>query len=154
MTPEQKRKFNTVFGGIFFAVGSIAWALTAYFAVTPNPPRPHPVLNSASVDLASCRTALGSLGYQASVKDNDVTGYEPLSGNPKLQLERATLAASVCKMSLKSFCMGEGCEQPGVTVVVTRPPVSGAAKAEAAKPGAKDAKTANTAKDGKDAKKP
>lgn len=120
MTPEQKRKFNTVFGSVFLVGGFAAWALTAYFAVTPNPPRPFPVLNSASVDLASCRSALGALGYQATMKDRDVIAFEPLSDNPKQQLERASLAASVCKLPLKSFCMGEGCEQPGVTVVVTR----------------------------------
>lgn len=121
MTPEQQRKYNTIFGSVFLGVGVVAWLLTAYFAVTPNTPRPFPVLNAPSIDLPSCRNALSTLGYQVSVTGNDVTAFEALTDNPKQQLERATLAASICKIPLKSFCMGEGCEQPGVTIVVSRP---------------------------------
>lgn len=120
MTPEQKRKFNTFFGSAFLGAGLIAWGLTAYFAVTPNPPKPVPVIGAATVDLGSCRSVLGSLGYEATVSDPTVTAYEPLSANPQEQLQKATLAAAVCKLPLKSFCMGDGCERPGLTLVVYR----------------------------------
>lgn len=121
MTPAQRRQFNTIFGGLFIGLGIIAWILTFYFAMTPNEPAPAPVLGAPSVDLQSCRTALAQLGYTATLKDHDVTAFEPLSANPKDQLERASTAALVCKLPLKAFCMGDGCEQPGLTLVVRKP---------------------------------
>lgn len=120
MSPEQKRKFNTVFGGVFMATGIFAWALTAYFAVTPNAPKPAPVVSGTTIDLSSCQNSLRALGYEATLKNKDVTAYEQLSPtDPKQQLDRATIAATVCRLPLKSFCMGEGCERNGVTIVVT-----------------------------------
>ncbi len=120
MTPVQRRQFNTAFGGVFIGLGIIAWILTFYFAMTPNEPAPAPVI-ATSVDLQSCRTALAQLGYTATLNDHDVTAFEPLTANPKDQLERASTAALVCKLPVKSFCMGEGCEQPGLTLVVRKP---------------------------------
>jgi len=118
VSPEQKRKFNTVFGGMFIATGIFAWALAAYFAVTPNPPKPAPVVNGTSIDVPSCRNTLRALGYEVTVKGKDITAYESAITEPKLQLDRATVAATVCRLPLKSFCMGEGCERPGITIVV------------------------------------
>ena len=122
MSPEQKRKFNTAFGGFFFLSGLLAWGLAAYFAVTPNPPKPAPTVAGTVVDLNSCSRALRNLGYtDVTVEKNDVTAREPLSSDPKAQLERATIGATMCKMEMKSFCMGEACTHPGVTLVVTKP---------------------------------
>jgi len=122
MSPEQKRKFNTAFGGFFFLSGLVAWGLAAYFAVTPNPPKPAPTVASTVVDLNSCATALRNLGYtDVTVEKNDVTAREPLSADPKAQLGRATIGATMCKLEMKSFCMGEACTHPGVTLVVTNP---------------------------------
>ena len=118
MSPEQKRKFNTLFGGVFIATGVLAWGLTTYFALTPNPPKPAPVIGTATIDLPSCRTVLASLGYDAAVTDGTVVAHEALSANPKEQLQKATLASTVCKLPMKSFCMGEGCPRPGLTIVV------------------------------------
>lgn len=145
MSPEQKRKFNTVFGSVFMATGVFAWALTAYFAVTPNPKRPAPVVRSLSIDLPSCQKTLISLGYEATIKNKDVTAHEMLSAtDPKGQLDRATIASTVCRLPMKSFCMGEGCERPGVTLVVTADeapghPAATPAKAAAATAPAKPA---------------
>lgn len=149
MTPEQKRKFNTVFGGIFLGTGIVAWMLTVYFAVSPNAPAPAPVLSAPSVSLTSCRDALSQLGYQVTLKEPDVTAFEPLSADPKEQLDRASVAALVCKIPMKSFCMGEGCEQPGLTLVLRKPvdrsDAASAVKAKeaaaAAKPSAKTEKS-------------
>jgi len=120
MSPEQKRKFNTTFGGVFLATGIFAWALTAYFAVTPNPPKPAPVASGVTIDLASCQNSLRALGYAVTMKDKDITAHEALSlEDPKTQLDRATVAATVCRLPMKTFCMGQGCEKPGVTLVVS-----------------------------------
>lgn len=136
MTPEKKRKFNTIAGSAFLTIGLLAWGLTVYFAVTPNPPKPTPVQPTAVVDLASCRSVLTSMGFSASVVGREVSVFEELTSNPKVQLDRVTMAEAVCKLSLKSFCMGEGCDRVGVNFVL--------APAEATKPAA--AAPANTGK--------
>lgn len=140
MSPEQKRKFNSVFGGVFMASGLVAWGLTAWFAITPNPPKPAPVINAATIDMASCSQSLIRLGYQTTVKDKEVTAFEQLMADPKDQLQRATVASTLCRLPLKSFCMGEGCDKPGVTIVVSSdetkrtPPSSAPAAAAVAAP--------------------
>ena len=146
MSPEQKRKFNTVFGGVFMVTGIFAWALTAYFAVTPNPPKPAPVVSGVTIDLASCQSSLRTLGYTVTMKDKDITAHEELSiPDPKAQLDRATVAATVCRLPMKSFCMGTGCEKPGVTIVVSADEHVGQAAAAPTKPAA-GAAAASTAK--------
>ncbi|WP_150126667.1 hypothetical protein [Burkholderia cenocepacia] len=122
MSPEQKRKFNTAFGGFFFASGIAAWALAAYFAFTPNPPKPAPSFAGTVVDLNSCSRALRNLGYpDVTVEKDEITAHEPMGADPKGQLDRATIGATMCKLEMKSFCMGEACTHPGVTLVVTKP---------------------------------
>lgn len=118
MSPEQKRKFNTAAGGGFLAIGLFAWGLTAYFAFTPNPPKPVPVAAASKIDLASCRSLLTNLGYSASVVGAEVTAFEELGTDPRHQLERASLATTACKLPLKSFCMGEGCERTGINLTL------------------------------------
>ena len=124
MSPEQKRKFNTVFGSVFLVTASVAWGLTAYFAFTPAPPKPAPVHREPVVDLGSCQKALQALGYQVSIVNSEVLVYEPLEplleGNQR-QLEKSTAAVSVCHLNLKEFCMGEGCDRPGLNFTLARP---------------------------------
>ena len=115
MSPEQKRTVNTVSGGVFLAVAAVEWALAAYFAVTPAPPRPAPVNPVQTVDINSCRTTLGAMGYRVETVADTLQLFEPLSESPKAQLDKATLAASLCKTKVNAFCMGEGCEQPGLS---------------------------------------
>lgn len=123
MNPEQQRKYNTIFGGLFLGLGIITWLLAVFFAVVPNAEAPTPVTGNTSIDLQSCRTALGQLGYSANVAANksDVTAYEPFGSDPKAQLEKATVGVLVCKLSLQSFCMGEGCERPGISFTLRKP---------------------------------
>lgn len=122
MSPEQKRKFNTAMGSLFLVAGLVGWGLTVYFAVTPNPPKPAPTFVHAVVDLPSCAQTLQRLGYSETRIDNkDVVAFEAMSSDPKEQLDRATLAANVCKLEMKSFCMGEGCARPGLTLTLQMP---------------------------------
>ncbi|MNR71673.1 hypothetical protein D3C71_23040 [compost metagenome] len=144
MSPEQKRKFNTLFGSVFLASGVLAWGLAAYYAFTPNPPRPAPVYADNVVDLQSCARTLRTLGYpEVSVQKDDVIANEALGGDAKAQMERATLAATVCKLELKYFCIGESCPQPGITVVTTKPKLMRTAKTEAPAAAAAAAKASN-----------
>lgn len=149
MTPEQQKKFNTTFGGIFLSVGIIAWLLTFYFAMTPNAPAPAPMVAAPSVDLESCRAALGQMGFSASVKDREVTAFQSLGESPKNQLETASIATLMCKLPLKSFCMGDGCDQPGLTIVM-RKPLDKAALDEASNAAAEKEKASKAVKPGKE----
>lgn len=101
--------------------GIVAWLLAVYFAAVPAQPAPHPVIGTPSVDVNSCRTALTQMGFSATVKGNEITAFEALSSEPRLQLEKASVAAVLCKIPMKSFCMGEGCAQPGMTLVLQKP---------------------------------
>jgi len=121
MTPQQRKTFNTLFGTLLLSVGLVSWGLTAYFAVTPQEPAPAPVASRAPVDLGSCRNALAELGYSAVVQQGKVEATTPLTGNPQEQLERASVAVLVCQLELESFCMGEGCDNPGVNFVLKQP---------------------------------
>lgn len=120
MTPEQKRKYNTVMGGFLLSVGIVAWMTTVYFAVAPAKPKPAPMNAAPTVDMNSCRSALAQLGYSATITGNEVKAYEPLTADPQAQLEKASIATLICKVNLQEFCIGTGCAQPGVTLVLRR----------------------------------
>lgn len=136
MNPDQRRQFNTSFGGVLLALGIIAWLLTIYFAAFPREPAP-PLRNAVSVDMSSCRSALGDLGYTATERPNEVSAFEALTDNPQGQLEKASIAANLCQLKMHNFCIGEGCEKPGLTLVFRKPvelglaPVPDAAPAKA-----------------------
>lgn len=117
MSPEINRKFNIGAGSFFLVMGLAGWALAGYYAATPNEAKPHPVTAENKIDLGSCRALLGTLGYSASItaKKDAVRAYEGFKESAKDQLERATLAMGLCKLPLKSFCMGEGCDTPGIS---------------------------------------
>lgn len=121
MTPEQRRHFNTVFGGVLLSLGIIAWLLAGYFSIAPRAPAP-PLLNAKSVDLSSCRSALSELGYRATERPNEVLAFEALDPpRAQAQLEKASIAVNLCHLSLHTFCVGDGCEQPGITLVLRKP---------------------------------
>lgn len=121
MTPYQKRQFNTGFGGIFLSLGLLAWMLTVYFAISPSEPIPAPVPEKAGVSLDSCKKVLGDLGFQTELKDNSVTARTSLIVAPKEQLARASVGILGCKLPMTYFCMGDGCETPGISFVITKP---------------------------------
>lgn len=121
MTPEQKRKFNTTAGSIFIALGLIAWGMTMYYAFVPNPPMPTQAHNAPVVDINSCASTLNTWGYQTKIIDGEISIFEQLTTFPEQQLDKATMAIAVCKLDLKTFCMGEGCEEPGVSFTLQKP---------------------------------
>lgn len=124
MSPEQQRKSNTVLGGVFLGTGAVAWILALFFAVVPNPPVPTPVSGASKVDLSSCRAALTELGYTATLEGPRIRLFEPLTASPKEQLEKASIAATVCKLQMKEFCMGTTCQNPGLSMILIEKPSS------------------------------
>ena len=126
MTPEGKRKFNTYMGSLFLVLGLIAWVLAIFIATTPATAKPAPVNGTPTIDLNSCRQALTRMKYSAEVKGKDIVVRESLSESAdedaiRRQLEKATIGSTMCKLSLKAFCMGEACEDPAqLTFVLTR----------------------------------
>jgi hypothetical protein len=139
MNPDQRRQFNTSFGGVLLALGIIAWLLTIYFAAFPRAEVPA-LRNATSVDLSSCRSALGDLGYTATERPNEVSAFEPLSDDPQGQLEKASIAANLCHLKMHTFCIGEGCEKPGITLVLRKPVELAVEKASAVAPSKPNAK--------------
>ncbi len=133
MTPEGKRKFNTVAGSTFVLLGLVAWGMTVYFGFVPAPPKPHPVSLAPSVDLASCRSLLQRMGYQASVRKGEVVATREALDDPQAQLEQATLAIGACKLPLTEFCMGTACENAPLTFALGTASAATTAPAPSAK---------------------
>jgi hypothetical protein len=123
MNPEAQRKFNLIFGGMFLALGIVTWLMAVFFAVVPNQPAPAPLMGTPSIDIPSCRAAMQQLGYTgvSSANENEVSAHEDLTVDVKGQLEKASIGALVCKLKLQSFCMGPGCERPGLSFTLRRP---------------------------------
>lgn len=122
MSPEQNRKFNLVAGSVFLLMGIATWGLTAYYAYTPSPPRPAPLVMASVTDLTSCRNALSNQGYQATFDQEKLTvsAFESFSEDTKGQLDKVTMNIGLCKMDLHEFCMGESCSAPGVSFTLKR----------------------------------
>ncbi len=119
MTPDGKRKFNTLVGSLFLLLGVGGWAMTGYLVLTPAPPKPHPVSLAPKVDANSCRIVLQRLGYETTVRKDEVVAIERGLSDPEDQLRRASLAISACKIDLKEFCMGTSCEPEGLTFTLS-----------------------------------
>lgn len=147
MTPIQQQRFNTVVGGVGIGVGVIAWAIALFFAVVPNDKAPAPVTMAPVVDLNSCKSALSQVGFQAELRANaEVVLMQDLATSGegvKEQLQMASLASTLCKIPMHTFCMGEGCEAGAGMHMTLRPtnigprrglPPGGPAIPSAAKP--------------------
>jgi hypothetical protein len=120
MTPEQKRTFNTTVGGLFLGLGVLAWGFATYYTFTPHAPKPAPTLAS-KVDFETCRQAVGAMGFSATEKEGGRIELRQtvIEEDAQRQLMTASLASSVCKMNLETFCMGEGCAEKGVSMTLT-----------------------------------
>lgn len=126
MSPEQRKKFNTVFGSVFLTLGLFGYGMSAYYAVTPNKPLASTVAPSREiVDSSSCVRAMLQLGFQAYVTGPDVEVYAPLPGpndDVKELLEKASLGIAMCKLKMKEFCMGTTCKEgPGLRFKLSSP---------------------------------
>lgn len=117
MTPEQKRSFNTGVGAMFIALGLVTWGLAAYYAVTPAPAQPAPTVAS-KVNLATCRAALGRLGFTTSDSAGRIVAKLPTLPVSYTEtvavLHKSSVASTACGMEMMRFCMGEGCKSKAV----------------------------------------
>lgn len=119
MTPDGKRKFNTLVGSLFLLLGVGGWAMTGYLVLTPAPPKPHPVSLAPKVDANSCRIVLQRMGYETTVRRDEVSAIERGLSDPEDQLRRATMAIAACKIPLQAFCMGTTCQPEGLTFTLS-----------------------------------
>lgn len=119
MTPVQQQNFNTLCGTILLVLGIIAWGSAAYFGVVPRVKVP-PIHAQSYTDLPSCQMALMELGYSVVEHSGEIMVHEELGESPQEQLEKASVAVSLCRLELQSFCMGDACEKPGLTMVLQR----------------------------------
>lgn len=118
MNPVQQQRFNTIVGGLLIGTGVIAWLIALFFAVLPNDEAPAPVTMEPFVDMASCEVSLRNLGYQVERRGPEVEAHEPFGVDVSAQLTKASVAWSFCQVPVQSACIGEGCERPGVTLIV------------------------------------
>lgn len=151
MNPLQQQKFNTVVGGLLIGAGVVAWLIALFFAVLPNKDAPAPVTMEPFVNMASCEASLRTLGYQVDRRGPEVEAHEPFGADVSAQLTKASVAWSFCQVPVQTACIGEGCDRPGITLVLRgklgEPRTQSKALAdEGKKPTAKAAKAAPPAK--------
>lgn len=120
MNPESQKKFNTVMGSGLLAAGILSWVAAFVFAVTKAEPVPAPVINNY-VAFNDCRNNLMQLGYSVQANNKELTAYETFNENVAAQLDKATIAILGCGYDLVRFCMGEGCEKPGISFTIRQP---------------------------------
>jgi len=120
MNPESQKKFNTVLGSGLLAAGILSWAMAFVFAVTKAEPVPAPVINNY-VSFNDCRNNLMQLGYTVQSENQQLTAYEGFREDASRQLDKATIAILGCGYDLTSFCMGEGCQRPGISFSIKPP---------------------------------
>lgn len=121
MTPEQQKKFNTLFGTICLVGGLLTWGFAAYYAFTPAEPVPAPVL-ARSVSQADCTNTLQGLGMTvlptADSKGLRVTQPPPLSESEVVPaMLKFDLASTICEYPVKRICIGSSCDASGNMVI-------------------------------------
>lgn len=130
MSPEQKRKFNTI-AGSFFSIGAALFlGMAGYFTFVQAPVKPAPVKLTSIVSKESCSDYLRNMGFTADtgmpqslkVRGEFNTGLDMTAS--EYYLDRVSLATTVCQYTLKDFCMGTECsEGSGVFFTLTIPEV-------------------------------
>lgn len=122
MNQSTESKNHRAYGALMLVFAGLAWAGAVYFAMVPKKELPPPV-QASQVDVGSCKAALSELGYSVIERGDDLSLSEALSPFPQQQLEKASLAAVLCKTEMRSFCMGEGCERQGLVLTLKKPEV-------------------------------
>lgn len=119
MSPEQKRKFNTI-AGSFLSFGAVVFlALTVYFVLVPRTPKPHPVDGKPIVSAETCANYLRRMQLNVEPTNNDskeLVVHGELKEEldmiaSELFLDKISYATSVCGYQMNKFCMGTSCEQ-------------------------------------------
>lgn len=119
MSPEQKRKFNTI-AGSFLSFGSVIFlALTIYFVLVPRAPKPHPVEGKPIVSAESCANYLRRMQFNVEPTNNDskelvVHGelkeeFDMIAS--ELFLDKISYATTICGYQMNKFCMGTSCAE-------------------------------------------
>lgn len=134
MTAEQAKKFNIFFGSVLAISGLLGWGTAAYYATVPKEPKPVVTVMTPSVDAPSCVASLQQMGYVAVLQGRNVSAHEGFSPDmsPRERMEKASAAVLLCQGRLRDFCIGNRCDQPGVSFTVELPEPRGTAPAPAA----------------------
>ena len=116
MTPEQKKKFNLVFGSIFLVASTLTWGMAIYFGVKPADTKSLPIVEKEAISLSACSNTVRDLGFNVETKGNTLVltkRFSPASVNgvdtiePDMQL--MTVASSICKYNVQYMCIGSAC---------------------------------------------
>jgi len=132
MTPLAQRTFNTFVSGILISIGILSWLGAFYFIAIPNDPIPM-AQKQLKIDLNSCQNSLNSINLRnVSITNGgkDLELFEPfppLTGEMSYDeknltelMTRISLASSMCKLEIKEFCAGQGCNRNGIFLKLTQ----------------------------------
>jgi hypothetical protein len=112
MTPTQLKAVNTIAATVFGLTGVACFALAAFLAFKPAPPKEAQYVKRTP-DVAHCMQALKDLGMTVEkTGPHLVRAQVPQSvvdQNPKAVLDVASIGIAACKLPLKAFCMGTEC---------------------------------------------
>lgn len=119
MSPEQKRKFNTI-AGTFLSLGSVVFlALTIYFVLVPRAPKPHPVEGTPIVGTETCGNYLRRMQFNVeptNPESKEMVVHGELKEEldmvaSELFLDKISYATTICGYQLNKFCMGTACSE-------------------------------------------
>lgn len=113
MTPESRKKFNTLMGSFLIFIALVCFGLAAYMIFVPAKEKPAPLPTVAAISKQPCIEGLTALGLTAISVGDDIQVTDRNSELPPLErLKTASLGISMCHMYLKTFCMGPACPDP------------------------------------------
>lgn len=113
MTPESRKKFNTLMGSFLIILALACFGLAAYMIFVPAKEKPAPLPTVATISKQPCIEGLTALGLTAVSVGEDIQVTDRHIDLPPLErLKTASLGISMCHLYLKSFCMGPACPDP------------------------------------------
>jgi hypothetical protein len=113
MTPESRKKFNTLMGSFLIFLALVCFGLAAYMIFVPAQEKPAPLPTVAAISKQPCIEGLTALGLTAISVGEDIQVTDRHAELPPLdRLKTASLGVSMCHMYLKTFCMGPACPDP------------------------------------------
>lgn len=119
MTPEIRKAFNTYMGILLILLSLICFGFTGFLIFKPADPKEATVMIEP-VSKKPCLEALGKLGVNITDMGEKIRVQDFSDAPPFEKLQKASLGISMCHFYLESFCMGQACNEPGVTYVITQ----------------------------------
>ncbi len=117
LDPIQRRQY-----GIYAILLSMIFAAAAIAAGTGTAIKRQSVASESAAVIQECQNRMGVLGAtKVTVNEDSVTASWPSLEGGMTTLSAASSAAMACPgWVMDSFCMGQGCSEPGAKIVLKR----------------------------------